>query len=467
MTKEKYQTRVYDFSYFIGSVFVGLAKLLWSGIVGMSKKHLPVLLLYIVTIIFTELLYVLNYNYLIGISVIFSLGIIFGIYKIIEEYPLRKKQEYFLTIFKEMGLYKDGEVPPYFLYEEQLSEYATSLTFNTLVPLSTWQSKKEVLEMYLDNIILDIRQSRTNQRIIQLILENKSIPAQIDWDDSYIDKEKNILNIGIGSYGVVGMSLESQAHAFVAGETGSGKSNIMKCLIHQAIVKGYAVKLIDFKRGVSFSSFAKDLEIYYDYDEAKKVLELMVHETRKRLDMFRELGVDNFKDYNAHSNTKMKRTVIFIDELAELLKIRDREMSHALNDSIETLTRLSRATGIHLIMGIQRPDSTIISGQIKNNVSFRVCGRFVDIEPSRIMLGDMSASSLPNIKGRFLVKDDCIEEVQSFYYYAQARIYKNIKEPQEPEKKPPLETLEQESIPTPTISSKEVHGFDFSDVAKE
>lgn len=67
-------------------------------------------------------------------------------------------------------------------------------------------------------------------------------------------------------------------------------------------------------------------------------------------------------------------------------------------------------------MGIQRPDSTVISGQIKNNVSYRVCGRFVDNEPSRIMLGDSMASTLPNIKGRFIVKDDGLQEVQSFYF---------------------------------------------------
>jgi len=67
-------------------------------------------------------------------------------------------------------------------------------------------------------------------------------------------------------------------------------------------------------------------------------------------------------------------------------------------------------------MGIQRPDSTIISGQIKNNVSYRVCGRFVDREPSRIMLSCDAASTLPNVKGRFIVKDDDLYEVQSFYF---------------------------------------------------
>ena len=76
----------------------------------------------------------------------------------------------------------------------------------------------------------------------------------------------------------------------------------------------------------------------------------------------------------------------------------------------------SICTEIQKKSNIQRPDSTIISGQIKNNVSYRVCGRFVDKELSRIMLGSDRANTLPNIKGRFIVKDNVLEEVQSFYF---------------------------------------------------
>jgi len=137
----------------------------------------------------------------------------------------------------------------------------------------------------------------------------------------------------------------------------------------------------------------------------------MVTETTTRLDLFRKNKVDNINDYNRlGTDYQLRRIIVFIDELAELLKTRDRTLSNLLYDSLETLTRLSRAVGIHLIMGIQRPDSTIVNGQIKNNVSFRVCGRFVDREPSRIMLGSDEASTLNNIKGRFIIKDDNLQE---------------------------------------------------------
>ena len=132
--------------------------------------------------------------------------------------------------------------------------------------------------------------------------------------------------------------------------------------------------------------------------------------------MFRECGVESLNDYNKVALIPLERKIIFIDELAELLSVRDKEKSRILYDNIETLTRLSRSVGIHLIMGIQRPDSTIITGQIKSNVAYRVCGHFADKEPSRIMLGNDKASTIPNIKGRFVVKDNQFYEVQSFYF---------------------------------------------------
>lgn len=242
------------------------------------------------------------------------------------------------------------------------------------------------------------------------------MPSYVGWNDVFLDYEHDILNFGVSYRGIVGMDLTKDAHAFIAGETGSGKSNLLKCLIYQSLKKQYGAILIDFKRGVSFSTFSDNLLVYYDYESTKRILEYLVSETNRRLDLFREAHVDNLTDYNRVSNANLKRIIVFVDELAELLKTRDKELSNSLYDSIETLTRISRAAGVHLVMGIQRPDAAVINGQIKNNVSFRICGRFVDKEPSRIMLNCDAASHLPNTKGRFIVKDTEPTEFQSFLF---------------------------------------------------
>lgn len=223
--------------------------------------------------------------------------------------------------------------------------------------------------------------------------------------------------LGISYNGYITIDLDRDAHVLIAGETGSGKSNILKLLVYQSLVKNYDVTLIDFKRGVSFSNFSNMVKIVYEYEQAAATLEEVVEETKRRLDLFRSTKVDNITNYNKITTLKnLNREIIFIDELAELLNTRDKELSNRLYDALETLTRLSRAAGIHLVIGIQRPDANTVNGQIKNNISCRVCGRFVDKEPSRIMLNCDDASRLANIKGRFLIKDEELQEFQSFYY---------------------------------------------------
>lgn len=406
----------FKIGYAIGWCFMEVLRLLWAGTVKASMKNKPLLITYVCLGVATLISYVATGNFSIMLSIFFILALLMGIIERASEKPIKERRKYFNAIFKEINLKTGDEQTPYYLYEKDISEYATLFAFNTVIPLNEWQSKKDKLEMYLNAKVVNIRQDEKNNRIMNLVIQTDVLPDHVDWNDGYIDKIKNRLTIGIGYYGVVGMDLEKHPHCFIAGETGSGKSNILKCFIYQALVKKYEVVLIDFKRGVSFSSFSDCVTIYYEYIETMKVLEEMVKETKRRLDLFRECRVDNLKDYNKISNQSLRRKIIFIDELTELLKIRDKEISNILYDCIETLTRLSRSVGIHLIMGIQRPDSTIVNGQIKNNVSFRVCGRFVDKEPSRIMLGSDTASNLANVKGRFIVKDNNCEEIQSFYY---------------------------------------------------
>lgn len=410
----------YYIGYGIGFIFVkaikGIALLFWNGIIMASINNFVIALIYVGLIIATIISYIVYGNVLIMIAIIFLCAIGFLIWQYYKDLPLKQKRQYFKELFHNLNFYAPDKSLPYYLNEKDISDFVHSISFQTLIPISFWQSRKELLEIHMNVKIVNIIQSYNDKRIISVHIQKQDLPSQVDWQDSFINRNYNVLNIGIGLYGIFGMDLDKYPHAFVAGETGSGKSNILKCLIHQSITKGYEVTLIDFKRGVSFSSFSDILDIHYEYDTVTKVLNDLVTETKKRLDIFREYRVDNITDYNRVTNKYLNRKIIFIDELAELLKTRDKNIANNLNDSIETLTRLSRAVGIHLIMGIQRPDATIISGQIKNNVPYRVCGRFTDREPSRIMLASDMASNLPNIKGRFIVKDNYMQEIQAFYY---------------------------------------------------
>lgn len=409
----------------IGKLIRGFFKLMWSGIVTASGKCKPLLFTYIGLTIatFVSALAFQTYGFMVMVILVVACGSAFWVYT--DEKPYKDRVKYFNQVFNEINLKSRDDSLPVFLYEKNISDYAILFVFRTLIPISDWHMKREQMEMYFNTKIIEIKQDTEDNREIHVIVQKENLPDYIEYN-GYVDKQNDVLNIGIGLTGLVGMDLQHSPHAFIAGETGSGKSNLLKCMLYQAFKKGYEIVLIDFKRGVSFAHFGDMVTLIYEYEDARNVLEEMVEETKRRLDSFREMKVDNINDYNRYAVDPFQRKIIFIDELAELLKTRDKELSNSLYDSLETLTRLSRAVGIHLIMGIQRPDSTVVNGQIKNNVPFRVCGRFVDREPSRIMLGCDHASSLPNIKGRFIVKGNDMQEVQCFYYDDNCTILEEI-----------------------------------------
>ena len=84
--------------------------------------------------------------------------------------------------------------------------------------------------------------------------------------------------------------------------------------------------------------------------------------------------------YNTYVHDTYRRIIIVIDELAEILdKKRFPKAQHARIDNIigylSIIACTGRAFGVHLILGTQRPDAAVVSGQIKDNISFKCCGR--------------------------------------------------------------------------------------------
>ncbi len=88
-----------------------------------------------------------------------------------------------------------------------------------------------------------------------------------------------------------------------------------------------------------------------------------------------------------------------------------------ISAKMASFARISRVTGIHLILGVQRPDAKVITGQLKSNCSGRICGRVPDGVASEIVLDNRLAAKLPKIPGRMLFSNgaDTIE-FQSYFF---------------------------------------------------
>ena len=93
-------------------------------------------------------------------------------------------------------------------------------------------------------------------------------------------------------------------------------------------------------------------------------------------------GLTKFENINIELN-KMPFIVVVVDEMADLMMVAGKEIEH----TIQRLSQMARAAGIHLIMATQRPSVDVITGTIKadfpTRISFQVSSKF----DSRTILG--------------------------------------------------------------------------------
>ena len=123
---------------------------------------------------------------------------------------------------------------------------------------------------------------------------------------------------------------------------------------------------------------------------------------------------ENAQQYNETTEQPLQRLIFTCDEVAEMLDKTgaDNERKKLLaqiKNRLSTIARQGRAFGIHLILATQRLDATIIPGQIRNNMDFRVCGR-ADSVLSQIILDSTSAAEqIPkDARGRFITGDGIV-----------------------------------------------------------
>lgn len=324
---------------------------------------------------------------------------------------------------KDIGFIgKDGKSPV--LKVKKAEDKKVKLTFYSNIPLTDWRASKSRLETALDCNILEMEYGRS-KRLVNLttLPSDYVLPKNIDWSDTYCSSKNGVITVGQGALGNISFDLNSVPHVLVAGETGSGKSVILRCILWQMILQGCRVFMIDFKGGVEFGKeYEQYGEVIIERERALEVLDMLVQENEYRLHLLRDMQVKNLAEYNRKTHQNLCRIGVFSDEIAQMLDRTgvskgEREIFEALEGKLSTLARLSRATGINLVLGVQRPDAKVLTGQIKNNVPVRISGRFADKAASEIVLGNTDAVELPEIKGRFLFKvGNQTTEFQAFLF---------------------------------------------------
>ena len=224
--------------------------------------------------------------------------------------------------------------------------------------------------------------------------------------------------------------LATMPHLLIAGTTGSGKSvgiNVMiLSILYRLSPEECKFILIDPKMlELSVYEGVPHLitPVVTNPKKAITALKWVVKEMEGRYQKMSLLGVRNIESYNQRIKealknkenitrkipaglnpdtgqpkyetieielNKMPFIVVVVDEMADLMMVAGKEIEH----TIQRLSQMARAAGIHLIMATQRPSVDVITGTIKANfptrISFQVSSKF----DSRTILGTEGSERL-------------------------------------------------------------------------
>ena len=218
-------------------------------------------------------------------------------------------------------------------------------------------------------------------------------------------------------------SIAKMPHGLIAGGTGSGKSVCVNGLLISLLLK-YSPKdlkmiLVDPKQ-VELISY-QDLPhlatpVITDPKMASEALKWACIEMDRRYSEFKALRVRDIASFNEKiindpSIKKIPYLLIVIDELADLMLT----CGNDVESSIQRITQLGRAAGVHIIVATQRPTTDVVKGTIKANIPTRIAFRVSQFVDSTTILDQGGAESLLG-RGDMLFKtEDLPVRIQGAY----------------------------------------------------
>lgn len=268
----------------------------------------------------------------------------------------------------------------------------------------------------------------------------EDIPKHVEYKGSQMFEWHTFpIGVGLGDKGqeIISYSVSKNKsgvyhpHVLIAGTTGSGKSVIQRnilfhCIQHNDMWRfvGIDLKKVELGKYEKYSETVKSIAT--TLEDGVGILRYAHQVMSRRYDRMREAGVNLFLDLVDEETGKPDPALlVMIDEAYEFLapsgnktaqgKYED-ELHQEAGYLLSSIARLGRAAGIHLVLATQRPDATVIKGELKNNLDVRIAAGRLDNTPSLMVLDSAAATTLPDIKGRGMIRlASKTRQFQGFY----------------------------------------------------
>lgn len=204
------------------------------------------------------------------------------------------------------------------------------------------------------------------------------------------------------------VDLAGMPHMLVGGATGSGKTVFLNNLI-MTLALQRSPSEVDLRLATSKAyDFAQFTALPHANDEVvqptagtRMLVDDLVTEMERRNELLTDAKAHKLDFYNEKvregevEGVELPHIVTVIDEYAATIKsFDDSSERKEFERGIARLAQEARATGIHLVLCMQRPDAEVVEGTVKSNITHRFALKLAAKVDSRVVLDQNGAETL-------------------------------------------------------------------------